>query len=619
MQRRRVVGVAVAAALAGSVVAFPGAASARGTLVAEPRSSGEGAGCPQTGTGIGEPEPGVCPAIQPRPATSGSITTGTSGSVGSGANTSASGSVGSGSSDPDPTGSGPSGSDSPGGADTSVSDSTGSGPSGSDAAGPNASDSGTTGSDSSGSGVSGAGEAAVVVGETVKAEEGVQVTFEQRGTGDGLDGEGIAFFLTDGPRVVETSGGYTLPGASQQVQFVSGTHGLGLHTFGDWEQRGYGCAQASPSGTVFLVPRSLELNAPGDGTTGYCWLSTSGGKATWSSSSGQALAPLVYLQADAAWAQSAVMSRIVRVTVTPSSVLTVEFDLQDGRGFQTALSTVLPTPLPRMYQVGFAGSAELFTDQQVIRHLVVSKMQTAQVQTTQVQTTQVQAQLQVPAQLLLPVQVQTQTHTQVQAAQVIQLPAQTESGQARAQSGLGLVKRVQRPTGPVEEGDSLSYTFRVTNTGAAALRSVAVTDPRITDVSCPADTLAAGAALTCTGTYTVTASDVAAGRVTNTATASAVRVDDESTVTSRPSSATVDLVRRPAAHGCKDKCDKPRFEICRDRPWYPNPCVDEPWHHGRPWHHGKPRHHHKPKHHHHKPKPKPTHHKPRPREKKPLL
>ncbi len=78
-------------------------------------------------------------------------------------------------------------------------------------------------------------------------------------------------------------------------------------------------------------------------------------------------------------------------------------------------------------------------------------------------------------------------------------------------------------------GDPLDYSYLVTNTGTATLSGpVTVSDDRVT-VTCPDlttignndDFFNAGESLTCTAHYTVTAGDVSAGSVTNTASASA--------------------------------------------------------------------------------------------------
>jgi large repetitive protein len=76
-------------------------------------------------------------------------------------------------------------------------------------------------------------------------------------------------------------------------------------------------------------------------------------------------------------------------------------------------------------------------------------------------------------------------------------------------------------------GDTVTYTYVVTNTGNVAQSDIRVADvfvapagPAVT-VTCPPDTLAAGASLTCTSSaYTLTQADVDHGRVDNTATAS---------------------------------------------------------------------------------------------------
>ena len=69
-------------------------------------------------------------------------------------------------------------------------------------------------------------------------------------------------------------------------------------------------------------------------------------------------------------------------------------------------------------------------------------------------------------------------------------------------------------------GDVLNYTFTVTNTGNVTLTNVTITDPLITVAGGPIASLVPGASdsTTFTGTYTVTAADVAAGTVESSAT-----------------------------------------------------------------------------------------------------
>jgi uncharacterized repeat protein (TIGR01451 family) len=86
-------------------------------------------------------------------------------------------------------------------------------------------------------------------------------------------------------------------------------------------------------------------------------------------------------------------------------------------------------------------------------------------------------------------------------------------------------------------GQTIPYSYLVTNSGATTLTGIAVTDDK-TSVSCPSGTLAKGASETCTGTYTVTQGDVDSGSVTNTATAAGT-APSGTIVSSTPSFVTV--------------------------------------------------------------------------------
>jgi Domain of unknown function DUF11 len=88
---------------------------------------------------------------------------------------------------------------------------------------------------------------------------------------------------------------------------------------------------------------------------------------------------------------------------------------------------------------------------------------------------------------------------------------------------LALVKTASPAEAAV--GDTVRYTFAITNTGNLTLRDVTVIEEKFTGsgrlsaVSCPAGiaALAPGSTMTCTASYTVTARDAAAGKVANAA------------------------------------------------------------------------------------------------------
>jgi uncharacterized repeat protein (TIGR01451 family) len=90
-----------------------------------------------------------------------------------------------------------------------------------------------------------------------------------------------------------------------------------------------------------------------------------------------------------------------------------------------------------------------------------------------------------------------------------------------------------------DEGETIAYSFLVTNTGNVPLHNVGVTDAKVGPVSCPLATLAPAAAETCTATYTVTAADIIAGVVHNSATAHGAPPGTDTPVTSPPDTADV--------------------------------------------------------------------------------
>ncbi|WP_344324557.1 DUF7507 domain-containing protein [Kitasatospora putterlickiae] len=109
-------------------------------------------------------------------------------------------------------------------------------------------------------------------------------------------------------------------------------------------------------------------------------------------------------------------------------------------------------------------------------------------------------------------------------------------------------------TGTLVAGEPITYTFEVKNTGNVTLKDVKVSEGAFTGsgtlspVTCPtaeAATLAPGATVTCTATYTVTQADMDAGSVKNTATSTGTPPKGEPPV-SPPSDVTVTATDQPA-------------------------------------------------------------------------
>ncbi|WP_029138595.1 DUF7927 domain-containing protein [Nakamurella lactea] len=119
--------------------------------------------------------------------------------------------------------------------------------------------------------------------------------------------------------------------------------------------------------------------------------------------------------------------------------------------------------------------------------------------------------------------------------------------------GLAMVKSAD-PVNGGAVGSTVTYSFRITNTGNVPLTDVHPVEGAfsgtgtLSAISCPAAAaeLAPGAEVTCTAGYTLTDADVAAGRVTNTATATGTP-PDAGPIASARSEATISGLQAPVA------------------------------------------------------------------------
>ncbi|MET3962198.1 putative repeat protein (TIGR01451 family) [Marmoricola sp. OAE513] len=139
----------------------------------------------------------------------------------------------------------------------------------------------------------------------------------------------------------------------------------------------------------------------------------------------------------------------------------------------------------------------------------------------------------------------------------ITTPPDTTTTPLTQSPGLAIDKKVASITdangnGKTDAGDKLNYIFDVKNTGDVTLTSVSVTDilvapaaPAVT-VTCPKTTLVAGETMSCTATaYVVTSSDIGAGAVKNSATATG-NPPSGAPITTAPDTTTTPLVQSPS-------------------------------------------------------------------------
>jgi uncharacterized repeat protein (TIGR01451 family) len=335
----------------------------------------------------------------------------------------------------------------------------------------------------------------VIYNRPVPSSAGIIATFDQWQYG-GTGADGIAFTLIDGavtPTVPGAFGGSLGYAQRTGVDGVLGGYiGLGLDSFGNFyndnEGRGSGCSsnQRPPFPTA-LVPGALVLRGPGNANRGYCYR---GSTTTLTNP------PMTNLPGSLRGPTLATARRRVSLTVSPGPAprVTVTMDFFDGNGPRQILDIAAPPNPPSTYKFGWTASTGSSNDVHLIRNVVVRTVNPL-------------------AQLTLTKQVD-----------VTNLP------------------------NPLVLGSVIPYQFVVTNSGLETLTGLAVTDLRVTNVTCPRTSIdpapADTSTVVCTGSYTVTQADVDAGQIVNTATASGVDPGG-ATIQSNPSTVTLNVGSTP--------------------------------------------------------------------------
>ncbi|MBF0673308.1 MAG: DUF11 domain-containing protein [Salinibacterium sp.] len=118
----------------------------------------------------------------------------------------------------------------------------------------------------------------------------------------------------------------------------------------------------------------------------------------------------------------------------------------------------------------------------------------------------------------------TASGTPTGGAAITTPPSTTTTTTVTAEASLALVKVADHADtnndGFADLGETITYSFEVTNTGSVTVTGVTITDPRVTGVTPAAQDVAPGQTVTFTSAaYTVVQADIDAGEVSNSATA----------------------------------------------------------------------------------------------------
>ncbi|GAA4846714.1 DUF11 domain-containing protein [Luteimicrobium xylanilyticum] len=365
-----------------------------------------------------------------------------------------------------------------------------------------------------------------------------------------------------------------------------GVVGVGLDVYGnffnDSESRGLGCPdnQVSPVGTSGTRGiNTITVRGPGSGTTGYCFQGSTASDSGASTLAGN-LEGSGYTEDQA----RTVNVQVTPSDSPGGSRVIVQVRYADGGPWTTELDVPAPSNLPGTYKFGFSASTGGSTNVHLVRNVVVQTIDPLEdlQLVKQVDRTNGALPPDVGAGDTIPYQytITNTGSTTLHGVTVdddnvdgtvtcpdVDVPPAPDPAATITCTGTHVVTAAEASAGHVDNtatataldpgngtvtsnessvtvplhsavrveksvtsdppylvGQSVQYAYVVTNTGDSDLVNVALADDRIanTDLSCPQNTLAPDASMTCTGTYTVQAGDVApSGSVTNTATVTA--------------------------------------------------------------------------------------------------
>lgn len=333
----------------------------------------------------------------------------------------------------------------------------------------------------------------VLFDRAIPSRSGLDISFYQyqfaNGSSTGIGpADGIGFFLTDGAYALDKPGpmGSNYGGAlgyatiEDQNGLDHGVLGLGLDVYGNYSSQPY-VGRQCPANVSNRTQNSVSLRGAGNGKDGYCLEQNKDGNYATGSSLLQTGVPV-------AGVADANNGTLVRVEISPTTdqkpnpVVTISLN-------DTPVSTYeLSSPLPPTVKLGFASSTGGGHEAHLIRAVKVKT---------------------------------------VDPLDAISLVKTVDHSDATGTKQTAFAA-----------GDSIPYSFLVTNTGDEPLHNVTVTDPidpedpvKVPDITCPPDKsklLGAHDSMTCTGTYkSVTAEQAAAGSIDNHARATGQTPDGD--------------------------------------------------------------------------------------------